>query len=137
MKVELALLEDREELRKIFVEYLHELCIYSNELIPAEYPYFDLYWVEEGRWPFILRDEGEIEAFALVRQVEQRYEMAEFYVRPSVRRRGIGKEFASYLIDKFRGSWSIHYGNINWPAQNFWEKVSKEVTAEVYLIGCK
>jgi len=96
----------------------------------GDYPYFDLYWDEpESRWPFWLRTGQANAGFALVRRDDSgRYQMAEFYVVPSLRRHGVGIAAARRLIALHRGRWRITQRAQNAVATAFWRRVLNGVT---------
>lgn len=55
------------------------------------YPYFDRYWQEAGRHPFGVWFGSSLAGLCLLRELDGgRWQVAEFWVEPSFRRRGIG-----------------------------------------------
>ncbi len=90
------------------------------------YPRFDLYWSEpDSRWPFWLTADGTRAGFALVRRDEDVgwTEMAEFFVAPEHRLRGIGIAAARGLIARHPGPWQITQRETNTGAIAFWHRV--------------
>lgn len=92
------------------------------------YDYFDHYWTEDKRHPFLVRVGGKLAGFALVKS-EQKDNglpysyMAEFFIMKKYRRKGIGRVAASYLFDLFPGPWQVSEIAKNYPAQAFWRKI--------------
>jgi predicted acetyltransferase len=96
--------------------------------------YLDRYWIEPGRHPFLVRVDGQLAGFALVR-VGSHYLadddprtsatrcIAEFCVLRKYRRRGIGERVAVMLFDLFPGRWEVAEIAQNTNAQAFWRKV--------------
>ncbi len=88
---------------------------YLSELDPAyagDYPFLDLYWTQADRHPLLIEAQGEVAGFALVNKVAQTehhvdHVVAEFYVMPRFRRRGIGLRAASRLLRQGRGIWEV------------------------------
>jgi predicted acetyltransferase len=102
---------------------------YLREILPTgaepAYEYLPCYWTEPERFPFLIRVEDRIAGFALIRKVDEiapTMEMAEFYVIPEFRRRGIGRYSALAICGKFPCYWRIEVIKANHPAVEFWTK---------------
>lgn len=84
------------------------------------YPYLDHYWQEpEDRRPFLIRCDGRVAGFALVRR-GQPHTVAEFFIFPKYRRAGVGKAAAAAILRTWRGAWSTHQVPGNIAASAFW-----------------
>jgi predicted acetyltransferase len=83
------------------------------------YPWLDHYWTEANRHAFLIRVDGKLAGFALVRQ-EQRTEMAEFFILRGYRRRGAGAASAAKLFRRFPGPWEVTQRLTNPAATAFW-----------------
>jgi predicted acetyltransferase len=125
-----------------FQRYLHEHAAFTGQQ-PVDgvyqYPWFDLYWQEEGaRWPFWMRRADTVAALALVRldHADRCCEMAEFFVAPRVRRHGLGARFAADVIGRFNGSWKMNVVKRNEEAIAFWRRTIGDIAAfgEVPLV---
>lgn len=105
------------------------------------YHYFDRYWSEEGRYPFLIRAEQRLAGFALV--IERRllepgtegHAMAEFFVLRKYRRRGIGEAAARVLFEEFPGRWWVAQHAENVAAQTFWRTIIGRYTGGRYAEG--
>lgn len=92
------------------------------------YPYFDYYWEDPNRYPFLIRVAGEIAGFALLRfeadplTGESVMHLAEFFIVESFRRRGLGTAAAEYLWNLFPGRWSLGVLKSNRNAYPFWKQ---------------
>jgi predicted acetyltransferase len=92
------------------------------------YDYFDHYWTEETRHPYLVRVAGTPAGFALVRLLAKddgtpyTY-MAEFFIMRKYRGQGIGQAVACYLFDSYPGEWEVSEIAQNFPAQAFWRKI--------------
>lgn len=51
------------------------------------------------------------------------YRMNEFFVLNKLRRRGVGTQAATDVLDRFRGKWEVGYTPTNEAAAAFWRKV--------------
>ena len=91
---------------------------------PPDYPYLPRYWQEPGRFVFVI-GHGAAEGFALVRRVPESgvHELAEFYVCPESRRRGLGARAVSELLSLFPGPWQLRVGRANAAGLRFWSAV--------------
>jgi predicted acetyltransferase len=94
------------------------------------YPWFDLYWSSPRRHPYLIRSVGRIAGFAFVRQREDgepggwRWQIAEFFVLPELRRRKIGLEAALKLVRTRADMWEFSYDTANEAARIFWKRVA-------------
>ncbi len=85
-------------------------------------------WPEGWRgFPFVVRVDGRLAGFALIRQLDRKtpptFEVGEFFVLRKYRGRGVGKSVACALFDRFRGNWEVRELLENRPAQKFWKAV--------------
>jgi predicted acetyltransferase len=109
-------------------DYIRELAAYDPSLVTADgvydYPVPEQYWTQPSHRPFWLKADGEAAGFALVlRAPDGRTEMAEFYVRPEFRRRGVGLFGARAVIADFSGPWELSEYLANPGSIAFWRKV--------------
>jgi predicted acetyltransferase len=108
---------ERVRLRRMLKTYLAELGVESA------YPHFDLYWREDGRYPYWIEVGESNVGFALVRQMENgACEVAEFYIEPSWRRQGVGAHAAKALFAAHPGSWQVCTFPLSPSSQAFWAK---------------
>ena len=95
------------------------------------YSSLDVFWAEAGCYPFLIRTDGELAGFALVaerRLFEEGQEghlIAEFFILPTHRLRGIGQAAAGLIFSQFPGEWWIPQPHWNEAAQAFWRTVVK------------
>ncbi|WP_200411173.1 GNAT family N-acetyltransferase [Virgibacillus salexigens] len=134
--------------QKVVVKHLLELYKYDfSEFDPEDvndqglygYKYFDHYWTEPERFPFLIRVNGNYAGFALVRKITQEgenpesyFSMAEFFVMKKYRKDGVGRKTAFYLFNSFPGKWEVAEMEENVPAQKFWRKIISEYTRGNY-----
>ena len=89
-------------------------------------------WPPEWKgFPFLVRVDGKLAGFALVRQMSDNppsYDMGEFFVLRKYRRLGVGRYVARAMFDRFRGHWQVKQLGCNRPAQAFWRRVIKDYT---------
>jgi predicted acetyltransferase len=99
-----------------------------------DYPYFENYWTEKGRYPYLIKVREEYAGFVMVRYdaSENYFSMAEFFIMKKFRRTGFGKKIAHSVFQLHSGKWEVLQMERNKPAQSFWRKVIGEFTAGDY-----
>ena len=118
----------KDEMRKIFDEYLTELAEFDPHIQFDEngkpiYKWFDAYWQEPDRFPFFMIIDGEIAGLSMIRAVgEIGYEVAEFYVLPAYRKNGNALWFAQEVLQMFEGQIELGTRLENKRAIKFWTK---------------
>lgn len=122
-----ARLQDLPALKSMLARYLAELAALEGHEQPEDYPYLPLYWKEAGRFPFLLVVDGDLAGFALVRRVDdesgRHFQMAEFFVIPRQRRKGVGRRAAVEIFSRFPGRWRVRQQAFNRGARAFWRRV--------------
>jgi len=125
--------------RNLFSLYAHDMSQFAGLdvddsgafAIPAS---LATYW--EGpaaaqRHPFLVRADGKLAGFALVRQIAAdpvTYDMGEFFILRRYRRGGLGRHVASALFERFAGRWEVRQLPANAPAQAFWRRIIADYT---------
>jgi predicted acetyltransferase len=106
--------------------YLGELSSFPGETVDYKdadgvyhYPYLEAYWQEEAtRFPYLLYRDNVLAGFALVRKVGDHYEIEEYYVKPELRRLGLGRTCAAALLNNHPGAWHIEFNRYNLASRN-------------------
>jgi len=108
-------------IRAMMAPYLDELTTGGLTV----YPRLSLYWEDADRIPYLVQVDGADAGFALVRRhrATDFNEMAEFYIAPDYRRRGLGREAAHALFARHPGWWHLQILDSNVRAQAFWRSV--------------
>ena len=129
VRVENAGARGREAIANLMQLYLYDLSEYEDGPLGERGlfdlgAYFNLYWSEVERHPFLIFLGDELVGFALIREVVSgTFSMSEFFVRRGCRRSGVGATAATQLFHKFRGTWKVAELERNVPAQTFWRRV--------------
>lgn len=98
------------------------------------YPYIDLYWEEPNRIPLKIIYDNKLVGFVLINDfvVHKEYgaskSIAEFYIQPSYRGLGIGKNAGHQIFNDYNGKWEVRQSLCNIEAQKFWRKIISEYT---------
>ena len=134
---------DRNWIQKNYGEYLEDLSQLSMNtgMFPVRGEYGEREQELMARWfaddsshPLILLKSDRPVGFALVSRPlrNQRdsidYRMAEFFVTPSQRRLGAGRDAARLIFSRFAGTWEITEFLYNKPALAFWRSVVTDIT---------
>jgi predicted acetyltransferase len=132
----------RVTLANLMELYLYEFSDIDGRPIGEDgtygYATLDAYWSQAGRYPFVIRVDGQLAGFALV--MEHRildgqspgHLIAEFFVMRALRRRGVGAHVAAWLFDRFPGPWWVSEHGGNAPALAFWRSVIGRYTGGAY-----
>ena len=132
---------DRLWIQAAFPEYLQELARVSAAGTGV-FPVLGEHGAREGellaRWfrddrshPVLILDGGRAAGFALVARPlvtgaakgAPEFRMAEFFIHPRNRRRGIGRAAAVLLFSRFAGLWEVAEASANGEAVKFWRQV--------------
>lgn len=98
-----AELDDCEPLRQLIADYLFE---FDGRTEP--YPYFDAYWAEPERLPFLIEADGEVVGFCLIRIRDGGWSIAEFSVIPEHRRGGVGRAAVNAVAERATSVGAAH-----------------------------
>src|SRR3990172_7064589 len=126
-----ASIKDKPVLRNLLELCQHDYSEFNQADVDQHglfgYNYLDHYWIEQGRYAFLVKVAGQLAGFALIRQLDDAtHSMAEFFILRKYRRHGLGKQVAYRIFDMFPGAWSVSQEDGNLPAQAFWRRVISE-----------
>lgn len=105
-----------------------------NENAIFEYEYFDTYFTDKDRDPFIIREKetDKILGFVMineyVQKVEKGHSISEYMVIPKYRRQKIGKKVAFECFNMYSGYWEVSPSIGSEQAYLFWKNVIGEYT---------
>ena len=125
--------KDKDIIYNLMQIYTYELSFFEDETTNFRIlgtglfemsKYLDLYWKEINRYPYLLKCNGKLAGFSLVRLNEENmYEIAEFFVINKYRKLGAGGFMANKIFEKHHGKWEIRTLLKNKQAQVFWRKI--------------
>jgi len=129
---------EKEIVENLMQYYLHDFSEFEDLQIQDdgrfEYQYLDHYWQDPNRYPFLIRLDGKLSGFALLRfsmdmqSMVGLMDLAEFFIVRSNRRKGVGTEAARKLWDLFPGRWQLRVMQSNKPAYPFWKQTIGDYT---------
>jgi predicted acetyltransferase len=138
IEIKEAPVEDKSVIRNLLELYIYDLTEFGPYDVDSHglygYKHLDYYWIEEGRYPFIVYVDNKIAGFVLIRRDsldninEYTYSIAEFFIMKRYRVQGVGKKVAFHIFNHFKGVWEVAEMKSNIPAQNFWRRVINEFT---------
>jgi predicted acetyltransferase len=112
--------------------YAHDFSEFHHLELDADgrfgYDPLPLYWSEPRRHPFLVRVDGNLAGFVLVKSNGAVWDMAEFFVVRGYRRRGIGTALALDIWKRFPGPWEVRVMQSNHSALHFWNRAISEFT---------
>jgi predicted acetyltransferase len=112
--------------------YAHDFSEFHEvELGPDgrfDYAPLPLYWSDPDRHPFLVRMDGNLAGFVLVKNEGRVWDMVEFFVARGYRRQGIGTAIAHDVFRRFAGPWEVRVMQANRSALPFWERAISEFT---------
>jgi predicted acetyltransferase len=99
------------------------------------YKYFDSYWEDSSRYPFLIFADDELAGFTLVNSHSQLgnsniHAIAEFFILRYLRGQQIGLLAAKKVLAMFPGDWEVSQTYQNTGAQKFWLKVVASITKD-------
>jgi predicted acetyltransferase len=141
-----ALVEEMAVIANLLELYAHDFSEFHAVELGQDgrygYPDLPLYWREPGRHPFLIRVNGKLAGFALIREVPQAskedavWDMAEFFVLRAYRRRGVGMKAAQAIWRQFPGSWQVRVMQSNRAALAFWQRAISGLAGGAMASGC-
>ena len=130
---------DQPLLAALLDSYAREFSLFHPVEFEADgsfvYPHLPSYWCEPGRFPFLIRMDGEIAGFVLVARQdslsgEAVFDIDQFYVAPGFRRHGAGTEAAHDVWKRFPALWQVRVLDANQPAIRFWQSAVSRFTGK-------
>ncbi|GLX68052.1 GNAT family N-acetyltransferase [Paenibacillus glycanilyticus] len=149
MNIELILVpyEEKTVLYHLMQLYRYDSSEFDGHVLNHHglylYKFFDHQWTDEYRRPYLVKADGEIAGFVLVKldvpkeymqlsTAEKTNVISEFFIMRKYRRKGIGKHVARELFETFSGHWEVRQTATNLPAYTFWKQVISEVQNNRY-----
>ena len=114
---------DKAAMRAMLADHLREMRAFGP--VEEPYPYFDAYWTEATRRPYLIEVAGEPVGFVMVNRWSPSgrgtdHAIAELYIGPVHRRLGHGAAAARQTFLAHPGQWELSIFTTNRPAQAFW-----------------
>ena len=122
--------EEEPILANLLELYAHDFSEFHDLELGTDgrfgYRSLTLYWSAPDQYPFLVRVNGKLAGFVLVKRGsevsgnETAWDMAEFFVLRGYRRHGIGTQIAHEVWKRFPGRWEVRVMQANISAGHFW-----------------
>lgn len=134
MRVEVTEAAAAEEpvLANLLELYAHDFSEFTDLRLGPDgrfgYPQLHLYWAGGDRLPFLVRADGELAGFVLVRRAPaisgggEVWDVAEFFVARAYRRTRVGTQAAREVWRRLPGRWEVRVLDSNHAARAFWRR---------------
>lgn len=130
---------EKETLKKNLLFYFQEIAPDKiNKQGKLDYPYLNQYWTDDKRLALKIASSDKLLGFVLINDyvINQKFKatksIAEFYIKPTFRRRGIGKNVAFQIFNKYKEKWEVRQSLSNLKAQQFWRTIIGEYTQNYF-----
>ena len=115
--------------------YAHDFSEFHNLELGADgrfgYTSLPLYWSDPTRHPFLVKVQGQLAGFALVKREEEGvWDVAEFFIARAYRRQGIGMKVAHEVWQRLPGRWQVRVMELNGAGLHFWQRAITAFTGE-------
>lgn len=125
VEVRIAELGTKPTLWRLLQLYAYEFSEFTHQIIDEDgeysYRWFDAYWTDPDRFPYLITTESGLAGFALV-LAGSPHDMAEFFVLSTLRRAGVGVHAARQLFELHPGAWQVRQMAANTHANAFWHR---------------
>ena len=133
-----ATLGDQPAISNLYQLYIHDFSDYVEQKLGDDgrfgYDPLPPYWTEPDRFPFLIRVDGSLAGFALVRKGSvfsgktDIWDMADFFVVRGARGIGVGYVITKEIWRRFPGPWEVRVLTTNLNALTFWSKAISRFT---------
>ena len=138
-----SLPEQESVLANLLELYAHDFSAFLDLELGADgrfgYEDLPLYWKESGRYPFLIKVNGHLAGFVLLRKGSQIsgdediWDVTEFFIVRGYRRRGVGMKVAHEIWNQFPGKWEVRVIDRNQQAKEFWGRAIGEFSGKTII----
>lgn len=131
--------DDRPMLERLFQLYLHDMSeflplpIAEDGTFPIAAELLPPYWERADHLPYLIRHDGEIAGFSLVRRApdsDEVWDMGQFGVLRKFRGTGLAREAFHRTLIKHPGRWQVRVLPKNTVAYRFWTSAINAVACD-------
>ncbi len=146
VSLEVASAVDAEALSELLEHYVGELStLFAIEAgVDGRFRYdkLPLYWTQpDRRFAFFIRSGKDRVGVALATResatddAPEHFDVAEFFVLPVHRGRGVGRQAAFLLWDRLPGQWAVRVSQANVAALPFWRNAVRSYTDGMFSVS--
>jgi predicted acetyltransferase len=133
---DLVTADEAELLLNLWQLYMKDLAEFRKSVVQTDGRFRDdrlrTYLAYDEHFPFLIRSQGEIVGFALVRKSKpDTHLIGEFFIKSQFRRSGIGVSAVAEILHKFAGNWEIPFQEGNVRGAIFWRKTIPQLGYQV------
>lgn len=141
VKIQPATFAEKDIVANLMKLYQYDFTELGGEYVDVrgnfEYKYFDSYWEDKSRYPFLIQSGDQLAGFCFVNKHSligstNIHAVAEFFILRYMRGKGVGISAAKEIISLFPGTWEISQTYENLGAQQFWLKVVSFLVGDNY-----
>lgn len=127
---------DRQLIRRMMELYLHDFSEFDGQDLDEHgcfgYGDLDYFWFEPTHAAFLVTADKKLAGFALIDNEVlvkgSERSLTEFFIMRKYRRRGVGKQVAFEVFQRFPAKWEVRVIEENESAQAFWRQIITEFT---------
>lgn len=134
IKLQICKKEDKKIISGLCQFYFYDLDTHSNLArlsyangCYAEMAYFDNYWQEDNRFPYLIIIDSKPIGFVLVHDITVNldidWKLAELFIMAPYKKQGVGSQIVRQVLKRHAGCWEISVLKDNTPALTFWRKI--------------
>ena len=141
ISVEIVTLDKIEVLVNLLEKYDYEFSQYEYRDVDDNglYKSMDLkhYLIKENGIGYFIKVDSRLAGFVLISNHDEnekniKYSIEEFFIMYKYKRQGVGTYVINYVFNEYKGKWQLTYAQKNKPANEFWNKVVKNYTNDIY-----
>jgi predicted acetyltransferase len=136
--IEEVLLNEENILRNMFEFYDYEFSQYLNFEVNKEGLFrrapVSEYLSNDEYHSFFIKSAERLLGFVILKITNNKssFEIEQFFILKKYNGKGIGKQAAIKIFDRFKGNWKVTQVERNYPAQAFWRKVIQSYSNNSY-----
>lgn len=140
--MEEVLLNEENILLNLFEFYDYEFSQYLNFDVNEEGVFRKApvakYMSDDKYSAFFIKSDEALLGFVIVKKSDDKraFEMEQFFILKKYNGKGIGKQAAINIFDRFKGDWKVTQIEKNYPAQAFWKSVIRNYSNHSYRESC-
>jgi predicted acetyltransferase len=136
--IEEVLLNEEHILQNMFEFYDYEFSQYLNFEVNKEGLFrrapVSEYLSNDEYHSFFIKSAERLLGFVILKITNNKssFEIEQFFILKKYNGKGIGKQAAIKIFDRFKGNWKVTQVERNYPAQAFWRKVIQSYSNNSY-----
>lgn len=140
--MEEVLLNEENILLNLFEFYDYEFSQYLNFDVNEEGVFRKApvakYMSDDKYSALFIKSDEALLGFVIVKKSDDKraFEMEQFFILKKYNGKGIGKQAAINIFDRFKGDWKVTQIEKNYPAQAFWKSVIRNYSNHSYRESC-